>query len=336
MKKKPNELAEARRDKKAREDKLRTVSSLKQAISKIDELEAHVEAIKSLKLARADTRIMPRQGENKSEATAFAIATDWHLGSVISPEQVNGLNKYDVSIAKQRIKRFFQGVVSLTDKERQNVKISELVLFLGGDLIEGALHLDTIMTNEIAEPINQAVVVQGLVEEGLIFLLNHGRFERITVVCCDGNHGRVTHKQHWSSRQGNALEWYMYYNIASRFPQLNWILGPSIHQYVDVYNYSVRFHHGDTIHFGGVNGPYTYLNRRVFQWNEARMANYSVQGHLHCYTIGTRRWLINGALVGHNAYAISLGGEFQPPIQAFFLMDKKRGVTVQIPILVGG
>lgn len=180
-------LHDARKSKKQREDKIRIISSLKEALAHIDELEAHVRAIKRLKGARSTHVIHPKEGENKSEAVAFAIATDWHLGQVVSPGQVNGLNKFDVAICHARSQRFFESVVKLADKERQNVKIRELVLFLGGDFIEGALHMDTIQSNEISEPINQAIVCQGYIEEGLNFLLNHGRFDKITVVCCDGN-----------------------------------------------------------------------------------------------------------------------------------------------------
>lgn len=327
-------LDKVKQEKKLRDAKLQTARTLKEALATIQHQEVHIQALNELGNARNTIVITPRKSSGSSEAVAIAVATDWHLGSVVKQETVNGLNKFDVAIGKKRVETFFDRVVRFTNKERQDVSISELVLFLGGDMIEGALHLDTIMSNEVAEPINQAILAQDMIEGGLNFLLNHGKYKKITVVCCDGNHGRITHKQHFSSRQGNALEYFMYHTLAARFPQLNWVIAKAIHSYVQVYDFTVRFHHGDTIHFGGVNGPYTYLNRRVYQWDEGKKAHYSVQGHLHCYTLGTRKWLINGALVGHNAYAISLGGEYQPPIQAFFLMDKRRGPTVQIPIIL--
>jgi hypothetical protein len=331
---KKNHLAAVRKERRAKEEKIRVVSSLKEALGRIDELEAHVRAVTSLKASQRAISIRPQEGKNTSEAVAVAIATDWHIGSMIRPEQVNGLNRYDVATARQRATKFFQNVVKLVDKERQNVKISELVLFLGGDLIDGALHMDTIMSNEITEPIKQAIVCQELLEAGLNFLLNHGKFKQITCVCCDGNHGRITTKLHFSSRQGNALEYFMYYTLAHRFPQIRWQFADGLLAYLKIYDYTVRFHHGDTIHFGGINGPYTYLNRRIQEWDKAVRADYSVQGHLHQYILGSRRWLINGSLVGYSPFAMGLGGEYQPPIQAFWLLDKKRGVTVQIPILV--
>lgn len=327
-------LKDARNRNRQSEAKKESARSLKEALLKIDELEAHVKAIKRLEAAGSALILHPRQSSGTSEAVAVACATDWHIGETIRPEQVSGLNTFNIPTAKRRIANFFDRVVRLTVKERQDIKIDELVLFLGGDLIDGALHLDTVMTNEIAEPMRQAVICQELIEAGLNFLIAEGKYKRITVVCCDGNHGRITQKMHSNSRQGNALEYYMYYNLANRYPQLNWVIADGVHAYLKVYDYTIRFHHGDTISFGGVNGPYTYLNRRIYQWDQGHKADYSVQGHLHTYTLGTRRWLINGSLVGYSPYALTFGGEFQPPIQAFFLMDKKRGVTVQIPILV--
>lgn len=327
-------LRSVRRAKKKQDKTVQTAHTLKEALQKIDELENYVEAIKKLKNSKSSLVISPRQLTNTSEATAFAVATDWHIGSVVKPESVSGLNTFNVEIAKMRVKNFFERIVRLTNKERQDIRIDELVLFLGGDLIDGSLHLDGTMIADIGEPIRQSILCQSLIEAGLNFLLEHGKYKRITVVCCDGNHSRTTQKIHFSSRQGNSLEYFMYYNIAARYPNVNWVMANGIHAYLDVYDYTFRFHHGDTISFGGVNGPYTYLNRRIYQWNQAHKADYTVMGHLHMWCIGTRRWLINGSLVGYSPYAVGLGGEFQPPIQAFFLMDKKRGVTVHIPILV--
>ena len=113
---------------------LETASSLKEALNKIGELEAHVEAIRKLKASQSSFVISPREKSGVSEAVAVAVATDWHIGETIKPEQVSGLNTFNIAIAKRRIVNFFELVVKLTNKERQDVKIDELVLFLGGDL----------------------------------------------------------------------------------------------------------------------------------------------------------------------------------------------------------
>lgn len=324
------QAAETRR----RQDAMKaTKLSLKGALDRIAELETHIEAFHELANAESTAVITPRLSKGRSEAVAVAIATDWHVGSVVKAETVNGMNAYNLAIARQRAGRFFQNLVKLTDKERQDVSITELVLFLGGDLIDGALHLDGIMSQDVSGPINQAVVCMDMLEAGLKYIEENGKFKQVTVVCADGNHSRLTQKQHHGSRKGNALEYFMYYTLAARFPQFKWVIADGLLTYLDIYDKTVRFMHGDTISFGGVNGPYTYLNRRIYQWNQGRYAHYTCLGHLHSYLPG-RQWLINGSLVGYSPYAMSLGGEYQPPIQAFFLIDKARGITVHIPILV--
>lgn len=327
-------LKKVRDEEKKRERVIQTAASLKEAMARIDELEAHVQAVKRLQKSHLSSPIVAREKSGTSEATAVAVATDWHFGSRVKPEQVNGHNKFDVAIAKQRIHTFFERTVRMIRKEQQDVKITNLVLFLGGDLINGNLHMDTAMSDEIAEPITQAVECQALIESGINFLLNHAGVKKITIPCCDGNHGRITQKQQWTSRQGNALEYYIYHNLAKRFPQCDWVFAPGLLIYQQIYDWKIRFHHGDTIHFGGIKGPMEYLTRAIFFWDTYQRADYTVQGHLHTYNLGTRRWLINGSLIGTTPFGIAMRGEYQPPIQSFFLVDKKRGPTVQIPILL--
>jgi hypothetical protein len=156
-------------------------------IKYIAELEAQVAAINKLHANHGIHVIRPYHNKKGSEATAIAMLSDVHIGEQFVPEQVNGLNEYSVAIAKQRVTRFFQRVVKLTDKERQDVAITELVLFLGGDIIDGALHPDCIMANEISEPIKQSVIAQDLISSGLIHLEKYGKFKRITIICKDGN-----------------------------------------------------------------------------------------------------------------------------------------------------
>jgi hypothetical protein len=342
MKKKTDKVEEKRTfqdDRKhlKKEENFRTtVNNYKEALKYIEKLEIEVQAIKQLGASKKRHIITPKKSGSTDEATAVACLTDVHIGETFNRDQVNGLNEYSVAIAKQRLDEYFVNVVKLTDKERQGVTIKELVLFLGGDIIDGSLHLDTIMSDEVSEPMKQAVLAQSFIRSGLKYLESH--FDKITVICKDGNHGRITQRMHHASRQGNSLEWYMYHNLALEFPQFTWVNEHSLHTYFTFYpnckgERIVRFHHGDTISFGGVNGPYTYLNRRRYQWNAGNRAHIDVIGHLHMYRVNPSGFILNGSVVGYNPFAISLGAEYERPSQSFFLMDKDKGMTVNIPIL---
>lgn len=328
-------LKERRKKKREKKREKNTELHLNEAIARVEELEAQLEVIKKIKNRRPahEIKIEPRHKSGTSEAVVIAVASDWHFGQKITREQTNGLNEFDIGTGQSRAALFFERLVRLTNKERQDVKIDELVLFLGGDFIEGSLHLDTIMGSDLPLVMKQVTSVEDVLFAGLRFIEKHGDFKRVTVVCADGNHGRVTVKQHHHSRQGNAVEYILYYMLAQKFPKFTWIIEESMLTYVSVYDAIIRFMHGDRIAFGGVNGFYTYLHRRIYEWDTSRRADFTVLGHLHQYTPG-RRYLVNGSLCGYNAFAISLGARFEPPTQAFMLFDRDRGPTVQIPILL--
>jgi hypothetical protein len=56
-------------------------------------------------------------------------------------------------------------------------------------------------------------------------------------------------------------------------------------------------------------------------------------GHWH-QRLSTRDFVINGSIIGYNAYALSIKASFERPQQSFFLMHPKRGKTVECPIFV--
>jgi hypothetical protein len=56
-------------------------------------------------------------------------------------------------------------------------------------------------------------------------------------------------------------------------------------------------------------------------------------GHFHqrSYTNGI---MVNGSVCGYNQYAIRRGFEPGPPQQQFLICDKKRGFTINAPIIL--
>jgi len=328
-----SDLDKLRAEEREKEKVRTTVRTLKEAIGHIEKLETELEAVHRLHFARTPFSIKAKKSGRKSEATAVAVLSDVHIGNVITLAQTNGINEYSVEIAKRRCTQFFERVVRLTNKERQDVHIGELILVLNGDMIDGALHMDVIMSNEPSAPMLQAVIAQNIIEAGLNYLREKGDFDRITIVAKDGNHGRTSTKQHWNSRIGNSLEWYMYYNLAARYPDFNWVIEESFFTYLKVYDYMVRFHHGDTVFFGGQNGFYQNLHIRINGNNAVINAQLDVLSHLHQYT-PMRRYVVNGSVVGYSPYAMSLQSfnKGEPPTQAFFLIDRDRFTTVHIGI----
>src|ERR1043165_3949501 len=46
--------------------------------------------------------------DGRREATWVALASDWHIEETVRPETVNGVNSYNLAIARRRAQRYFE------------------------------------------------------------------------------------------------------------------------------------------------------------------------------------------------------------------------------------
>ncbi len=270
-----------------------------------------------------------------SEATAFIVASDWHIEEEVKPETVNHLNHFNLEIAKSRIDHFFQNSLTLLRIMGRDVKIQDVVLCLLGDFITGSIHEEFLETNQL-RPGEAIWTAQNHLVSGIKFYLEHTRCNLI-VVCKSGNHSRMTPKTRFATESGNSLEIYMYKNLARIFEgekRVRFVIDDSYHTYLTVYDKKVRVHHGHAVKYaGGVGGIYIPMNKAIAQWDKGMKADLSISGHYHQQRDGGN-FISNGSLIGYNAYAVSIKAEFEPPKQTFFLLDRKRGKTVVAPIIL--
>jgi hypothetical protein len=305
--------------------------------------EARIESYLAIEELHKDRRasspivIKPRKKSGKNEATAWAIASDWHIDEWVRPEQVNGLNAYSLQIAKARVDRFFHNSLRLIEIQRAGADIRELVLVLGGDFYSGHIHEDLVEITALS-PTQSVERVGEWIEEGIRFYLEHGNFDRIRIPCVIGNHSRTTKKPRISTAQAHSLEWLMYRFLAKVFanePRVQFDIAEGYHLMVDCYGVKVRVHHGDWLNYqGGVGGLLIPLGKALSKWNEALPADLDVLGHWHTY-FDLPRIVVNSSLIGYSPYSIKIKAGFEPPTQSFFLIDAEhRRKTVSAPILV--
>lgn len=276
------------------------------------------------------------------EATAVAMLSDVHAEEEVRATDTpwrdhdGRPNIYNLEVAHDSIGRFFAGTRWLIGMHRQAFKIRNLVLWLGGDLMSGHIHeelkfstaLTPLMTLPWLIPRLQAGIDQLLADSGL---------EKIHVVCSYGNHGRTTYKPFRARGAEFSYEWVLYKWLASLYegdPRIEFDVSPSAHQYLTVYDWDLHFHHGDECSYmGGVGGIMIPLNKAIAQWDKAARCHYHHFGHWHQY-LDAGRIVVNGSVIGFNAYAMSIKAEPEPPRQAFYLLDSRRGKTCSSPIWV--
>mgnify|MGYP003149422661 CR=1 FL=1 len=309
-----------------------TKKKYKEALLENDRLRAEKEAI--LRVQQTPQSIQfTKQQNGGSDATAFIIASDWHIEETVRPSDVSGLNKYNLEISDARAKKFFSSSLKLLEITQKESRVNQVVLALLGDFISGHIHLELLENNALL-PGDAIWRVQNYLMSGINFLLDNSKIE-LTVICHGGNHGRMTKMTHHATEQGNSLEVYMYNNIALHFKgnkRINFIIAEGYHTYVDVYDYKVRLHHGHAIRYGGgVGGIFIPVNKAIAQWNKGRRVDLDVFGHFHQFKDGGN-FICNGSLIGYNAFALSIKADYEKPKQAFFLIDKKRGKSIVAPI----
>lgn len=281
--------------------------------------------------------IRPRErGGVLREATAVALASDWHIESSVTAAQVNGVNEYNLEIARRRCERYFSGLRYMYAYHGDHFLIRDMILWLGGDLITGYLHPDNIETNELS-PVQAIATLHEWLADGIRSLLAGTEIERLQIVCSSGNHGRLTDKMRAASREANSIEWLLYKMLEREFadePRIEFVIPAGSQTYVQVYDKTIRFLHGDDAKFGGGVGGITIpIYKALARWQTVRRADLTVLGHFHSQHM-LPDLVINGSLIGYDAYAMSIGARYEEPQQAFFLMDSRRGMSMPSSIWV--
>jgi hypothetical protein len=308
--------------------------------AKLAQYQASVESLEKqlgIALSLGKTRIRPHplsvSMNDKAEAVAIALASDWHVEETVESASVNGLNEYRLPIAKTRIEKFFSTIARLTEIERHGAKIDDLLLWLGGDLMTGMIHEELAESNS-KTPTQVILWLQDRLADGLATLKPH--FKRILIPTSYGNHGRTTQKPRHATGAAHSYEWLLYKILEGRFiddQQIEFQIADSYFNFMEVYGRRLRFHHGDALKYnGGVGDISIGVNKAIAAWNRSpNRADLDLFGHWHRYQQNSN-WLCNGSLIGFNAYALSIKASFEPPLQTYFLLDKKRGRTMTSPI----
>lgn len=273
--------------------------------------------------------------DQASVSVPILLCSDWHCGAAVRPESVNGLNTYDVEIFHERAENLFRNALKVVRMVRSSATITEMVVFLGGDMIDNWLHPEQIQMQELS-PTQQIIECERAIIAGLNYLLEHGDLERIIVPCSHGNHGRTTQKMQADNSHATSLEWLMYQSLQRHFkndPRIEWQIATGYTTYLDVLGQTLRFHHGDAVRYqGGIGGLTIPLTKWMHRTDQGIKADHTFCGHFHQLTMGPG-FSVNGSLIGATAYGLKLGFAPERPQQLMRFIDSQRGFTISAPIL---
>jgi len=262
----------------------------------------------------------------KSTCTAIVMLSDLHLEEKVDPSVCMG-NEYNLDIAKRRNDRVINTMVNVLESHRRFYPWKDLVIWLGGDMISGAIHDELEATNFIG-PTEAIMFAQDLMLANIDLLRKVLTPRKTTVVCNMGNHGRTTPKKRFADGYNYSWEWLAYNNMARVLQSdksIEFIIAKGSLIEIEIEGIATRFTHGDDLRFaGGVGGVYIPLAKMIMNWDKRWKASKTILGHYHQhFHIGNA--IMNGCLIGPNAYSISGGFDAQRPSQTTAIVDSHRG-----------
>lgn len=277
---------------------------------------------------KAQTKKERAQGLDR--CVAIGLASDWHVGERVREASVGGLNEYTPDIAVERARKFFQNFHRLIDIQRKGARIEQSILWLGGDFISGYIHPELAEENFLS-PTEELEMVFDILSGGIDYLLREADLETLLIPTSFGNHGRTTEKIRISSSYRNSHEYALYVRLSKHYatePRVKFQISQGALNIVELADVRLRFSHGDDLRYaGGIGGLSIPINKAINEWNKQpprgevapKAVDFDFFGHWHQYSPSSRH-LINGSLIGYNAYGVHIKAAYEEPQQGFCLV----------------
>jgi hypothetical protein len=329
--------AEARRERDSAKHALRT------AEADLAKMQARLQIVEDITALDPNPPrwLTPARKRKAHHATVVAILSDSHFDEVVNPDEIGGVNAYDRHIATVRLRRFFDGVCTISRDQMAGVHIDGAVLMLGGDLVGGDIHEELAQSNEDTLP-GTLLYWSEMIAAGIDQMADH--FGKVHVPSVVGNHGRRTRKPRSKARARDNFDWLLSHMVCRLFAgddRVTFDIPDAPHTLVKVYGTTFRLEHGDGASGGsgwmGVLGPAMRRDQKVRTQSQAIDQGYDhlVIGHWHRLS-----WLgnviVNGSSKGMDEYASEKAFGFEVPQQAMWLVTPEHGITVQAPVFVAG
>lgn len=298
--------------------------------------------------AQARPKVQPYKpgprGKGKPEV-ALAHLTDWQG----SKRTVS----YNSEVMRARVRNYLRNSMKLVEIQRADHPVEELVVMLGGDMIEGLFNFPTQPYEIDATLFEQYVTVATLLDEAARFYSS--RFRTVRFIAEWGNHGRIGSKRAAVPKHDNADR--MTYQLAQAMGKdlenVTWSIVEDDIQRVEIGNYRALLIHGDEVGRNGFASPAT-LVKHVTAWKSgAYRINGSpgkmgekwefrdaYMGHYHTMASwpladGEGTLFQTGSLESDNRYAMENLAATATPSQRLHFIDPRKGrVTAQYQVWV--
>lgn len=254
--------------------------------------------------------------ENVSVHKPILFTSDFQFGEVVRPEEIDGMNAFNVEIFAERYDRLIGKTIRWSDAIATGwgATYPEGMIYLrGGDAISGEIHQELSDTNDFGA----VPAVRELIRyeaAGIRRLRDH--FGHVHVISIPGNHGRTTikprSKGYVTTNYETLLSWWLASELRGE-EGVTCEVPASGEAYFVAEGWRFLMTHGDRIGAGGGRGfigaaaPITkgHLKVRLNSFAASQPIDYVLTGHFHT-SMKLPQGFANGTIVGYNEYAKSL------------------------------
>lgn len=317
--------------------RVKELSALRNALlGQLTDRDDQISILTRLAKARplAPVKAPNRAGRNPKQRVGCPVmlCSDWHVEEPVDPATVNGCNEYNLKIANACIDRLPEAFNWLMRDKRFDCRTG--IVWLGGDLISGYIHAE-LEENNFLSPVKATLWLLPRIERMLRIILADSGLESLIVPCNDGNHGRLTHKIRVSTRTANSIEWLLYQTLAARMadePRIRFQVAAGEWNYLDVFDRTLAFTHGDSFRYqGGVGGLTIPLRRGMNEIRKYRKVDYVSMGHFH-QRMDLGDICVNGSMIGPTPYSVRIHAQPEQRQQSWFMLDSTRGKALSAPV----
>jgi len=311
------QLREALRRSLANEAKLRRRAD--------DFVEAIYRAAKDAALASKKPKPVPKpRKDRRSDYGEIALihTTDYQAGKKTTT--------FNLEVLRERIELFGEKVIQLTEIQRAHHPVREAVLMLGGDMVEGLTVFPGQSFEVEAHLFDQLFEVTSIIEFLIRSLADN--FEKLSVVCEFGNHGRIGRKGDLPAADNIDRIAYQIVRENVKDLKIGWQASDNFYQIVKVgAAYRALLFHGDEVNsYGGAIPAYGII-KKVSAWASGVLGETFTDaycGHFHSVMTlplpNGGRVFVTGSPESDNTYAKAFVAATSRPSQRLHFIDSQK------------
>ena len=271
--------------------------------------------------------------KTKHSEKAVLVMSDIHCGMVnriFDRHTEKMITTYNTKIRREEMKYLANSVFKIKKLLYHSFNLNHLIIFNLGDNITNdrifggqLFHIDKCVGLQVLEMVTD---LSSFIKEMKKF------FNKVTMVCIVGNHGRSQSEGKFDEPIENNYEYIMYKIIQKTFEndKAVEIIVPDTHFYIyRIYGHKYLLTHGDILRGFTRNS----LERSIKDYIIAHESDFDVfiMGHYHRIDKMTlsehNTALVNGCWISKDKFGFKVARQYSKPQQWLFGVSKKRAIT---------